>query len=508
MIKYFLYLTENFGERANYGGFENTSPMRDFLQMKKNITEIGKQRTESARKALESKYGARYTELIRLEYVDLIKFTIIDPMHNLFLGTAKTMLKKIWPEHDSVLEDELDTIQEVVSGSIVPQEIGKIPYKIASCFSSFTAEELKNWTLYYSPYALKPVLSKEAYTCWMLFVEACHILCQPTITIRGASLAHKYIMDFGREFERLYGSHRVMPNMHYHTHIVDCILDYGPVFGFWLFSFERYNGIMTSFPTNQKNVEVQLMRRFVRNTSWTDLSLPTDIDEIFGATFRRTFVAQPEEVKTVTLHQTVKQLIDLAHGPVTVGIDNYPSDNFVQLSGKKSDGILDDWEAGYFYTSLEICYPNINKTFLSPVYNDFSHVDVLGVSYGSEGSTKSRSSYVLAAWCGEDGQIDMSGLHLRPGQIEYFIYMHVPFTNEKERRPVVFAKTKWFKKHPQRNHYDSTSVSVWCRDLFEPNGPADFIPVLRLSGKFISGFTKIDRESVRVVIAQASRIYW
>ena len=35
------------------------------------------------------------------------------------------------------------------------------------------------------------------------------------------------------------------------------------VYGFWCFSYERYNGILGSFPTNEKNIVSQLMRRFI-----------------------------------------------------------------------------------------------------------------------------------------------------------------------------------------------------------------------------------------------------
>ena len=44
--------------------------------------------TYQGRKNKEAKYGTRYSELMQLEYFDCIRFTIIDPMHNLFLGTA------------------------------------------------------------------------------------------------------------------------------------------------------------------------------------------------------------------------------------------------------------------------------------------------------------------------------------------------------------------------------------------------------------------------------------
>ena len=40
---------------------------------------------------LAREYGTFYSVLIELRYVDAITFCVIDPMPNLFLGTAKMM---------------------------------------------------------------------------------------------------------------------------------------------------------------------------------------------------------------------------------------------------------------------------------------------------------------------------------------------------------------------------------------------------------------------------------
>ena len=61
--------------------------------------------------------------------------------------------------------------------------------------------------------------------------------------------------------------------MHLHTHILDCILDYGPVYSFWLFSFERYNGLLGDYITNQRSPEIQLMRKFIGDQLVKDIHL-------------------------------------------------------------------------------------------------------------------------------------------------------------------------------------------------------------------------------------------
>ena len=47
------------------------------------------------------------------------------------------------------------------------------------------------------------------------------------------------------------------------------------------YSFERYNGILVDFGTNQRSVEMQLMRKFTSNQFMKDIPLPTVFQEIF-----------------------------------------------------------------------------------------------------------------------------------------------------------------------------------------------------------------------------------
>lgn len=94
-------------------------------------------------------------------------------------------------------------------------------------------------------------------------------------------LAHSYLLKFCQSFEELYGKDRVTPNTHLHTHLVDHVLDYGTVYAFWLFSFEHYNGILGEYGTNQRAVEIQLIRKFTSTQFMKDIPLPTVLQEVF-----------------------------------------------------------------------------------------------------------------------------------------------------------------------------------------------------------------------------------
>ena len=105
--------------------------------------------TLKKRQDIEHEYGVRFTEWLRLPYFDSIRFAIVDPMHNVLLGSAKHMMI-LWNENKIVTEALFAIIQEVVDKFVTPVGLGRIPHKIASGFSAFTADQWKNWTLVYS----------------------------------------------------------------------------------------------------------------------------------------------------------------------------------------------------------------------------------------------------------------------------------------------------------------------------------------------------------------------
>ena len=74
--------------------------------------------------------------------------------------------------------------------------------------------------------------------------------------------AHQFIVEFCQQFEHLYGKENLVINLHLACHLKECILDYGPVSGFWCFGFERFNGILGSFPNNHHNVSITMMKKF------------------------------------------------------------------------------------------------------------------------------------------------------------------------------------------------------------------------------------------------------
>ena len=102
-------------------------------------------------------------------------------MHNILLGTTKLMIT-LWKEKGFLSSSQLTNIQTQVDSFITPPDVGRIPHKLSSGLSSFTADQLKNWTLIYSLVVLKTVLPEVHYNCWYIFVQACMLLCSRAIS--------------------------------------------------------------------------------------------------------------------------------------------------------------------------------------------------------------------------------------------------------------------------------------------------------------------------------------
>jgi hypothetical protein len=86
------FVTGNIGGQTDYSGFESC-PSRNIVEHRRQVDDVLSKTTQEERSRAESQYGVRYSELLRLPYFDCIRFTVVDPMHNLFLGTAKHVME-------------------------------------------------------------------------------------------------------------------------------------------------------------------------------------------------------------------------------------------------------------------------------------------------------------------------------------------------------------------------------------------------------------------------------
>jgi len=76
------------------------------------------------------------------------------------------------------------------------------------------------------------------------FIRACNLLVCRIITTKSLQEAHDCLLNVVLTIEQHYGKEKICLNLHLCLHLVECCLDYGPLYSFWCFSFERMNGIL------------------------------------------------------------------------------------------------------------------------------------------------------------------------------------------------------------------------------------------------------------------------
>lgn len=195
-----LFPTQNFGDVPDYSGFDksNWEPRSHALQVYYAL-EQERAGTEAERKAVEALYGAQYTLLYDLPYYHAVSSCVIDPMHCLFWGIARHFFK-IWSSRNILTQSEFPILQKKVDSFRTPPDIGCIPYKINSKFSGMTADQWKNWTLYFSLFSLKGILPPRDYDCWLSFVKVCAKICKRSIDIEDLDRIDEGVQDFCTQF--------------------------------------------------------------------------------------------------------------------------------------------------------------------------------------------------------------------------------------------------------------------------------------------------------------------
>ena len=80
----------------DYSGFDRENwCKRTMDDHRRNSLALLKCKTKTERTKRESEFGCCYSVLCRLPYFDAPRFLIVDPMHNMYLGTAKHVVKDI-----------------------------------------------------------------------------------------------------------------------------------------------------------------------------------------------------------------------------------------------------------------------------------------------------------------------------------------------------------------------------------------------------------------------------
>ena len=477
--KCFKYFPGSFGEKTDCSGFDrNMWPPRHIGSHRLHAEMVRKVSTQTKHEALATKYGVYYSCLLQLEYFDAVRFTAIDPMHNLFLGTAKNVFK-LWVKTNLLSKKDLKVLEERINSFDVGTGIGRLPHRIASNYDGYTASQWKNWTLIYSLFSLKGLLSESHLRCWQTFDLACQYLCTPVLSTIDILKADLLFVKFGERLEQLYGKKAAIPNMHLHCRLKECVIDYGPVYAFWCFSFGRFNGTLGAMEVNGRSVEVQLMDKLLAGRFVWDVKFLREFQENFLLFFAQQGSDSPDSF----IVRTATELFNSACC-LNLGEFQWSDLTLVSLPSSFRHFALDADELKVLLVCYQTLYPREEIALVSCVARKYTSV-VLGTEkFESKMDCRNlRSATIMASWTGDDGSIDTTcTAERRPGVVNSYILHSVKLNGNFYQH--AFAVVWWYKTDHDQEHF-AKPAEVWRRTCsYETCEPSLFMPVQRIAQTF------------------------
>ena len=498
-----------FEEKPNYGGFDReTWEPRTASRHRESCSIIKGATNKSQLQQLESTHGVRYSVLLELTYFDPIKFVVIDPMHNLMLGSSKRVLQ-VWISEGILNDSKLKVIEEIVERIKCPYDTGRLPTKIGSGFSGFTADQWRIWTTVYSAVALKGIIPEEDLRCWLLFVRACTLLFSRIISKTEVISADQYLVAFCKKFEDLYGQEHCTPNMHLHLHLLDSLLDYGPAHGFWCFPFERFNGVLGAYHTNNKAIESQIMKKLLREQAIARLDLPKELGQDFFPLYQKMSSKAKGSVKETSKVENLRVLRRITDFNTTTSfnIENSAVQTVPPVY-KRALSLEAQENLKIIYQQM---YPNRTIKFF-PILHDECKRAIIGDELVSSVRYKDDHQAVIVAYWPSTGHslttIDYT--RYKVGIIQYFIKHAVIFLNDdntESREEHLFCYIIWKQNHPNENWFGISAVVT--STLNEPEGACCYMPIQRIMHRCASGMISVEfgltSETVFVAIPVGSK---
>ena len=81
---------DRFGDKADFSGHDRDNwVLREKELHRTHAQACLSAKTQTDLNDMEKEAGCRYTELLKLSYFDPVSMCIVDPMHNLLLGSSK-----------------------------------------------------------------------------------------------------------------------------------------------------------------------------------------------------------------------------------------------------------------------------------------------------------------------------------------------------------------------------------------------------------------------------------
>jgi hypothetical protein len=488
-------------------------------------------KNDAERQRLTQANGTRWSSMHDLPYFDLVRNTVYDPMHNMYLGSFKRIIEAIFLKMNFFSRSDVNNMSKMVKNIIMPFgiDISSLSRKmvIGDGFSYLKADEWRIFVLFLSPLLFKSRLPMNNYNNWIDLVDAVTTMSMNSISILDARKCHDKLVAFCKGFEALYGKDNLYPNIHYHIHLFEQMLDFGPWHTHHAFAYERYNQDLKAAKTNNKgSIEVTIAKKFIQTVHHNDFfvdSISNLEDGVPTLKLKAAFLG-------LDIHGNIESYEDnyLSHELEISKSDDYDLMEYIRYAGSidndgyvhaygfeplpyctvrslkinqsKSNSFLNEENYRQLVSYYQVYFDQEGeKQYIFGVNDDintsidfdkivkvekliarFKSIDILGQKYSSIETASAKGSYVKAYY--RDINLMIEEHVLRPAQIQFFFRHSIKLLNEQNELEIVtftFAYVRWYKTLDPGSHvttYDS--INSYCySNTFLDISFMDILPV-------------------------------
>ncbi|GET55988.1 hypothetical protein GLOIN_2v1775288 [Rhizophagus irregularis DAOM 181602=DAOM 197198] len=392
--------------------------------------------------------------------------------------------------------NSLNKIQKKMDEFQIPSDLGRIPGKIHSGegFANFTADQWRIFFTIYSTVSLWEHLSDVDRRILNHFVRVCSILVNQILESNLVDEAHRSLIEIVKLIENHHGRDKITPNLHFSLHLRDCSSDYGPLYAFWCFSFERINGILGSLPNSNRKIESELMRRLMFDKQIENIiSSGIEVKGLELLNSQRTIgsLSVTDEFSSDEMHRFWLNSQNIKDSQIS-GKEGFPGEflkpvsHNILLSSEMLNLMVEYHNATY--ESFGFRRPLVegldNDIIIRVKINQFGRCQIGSEVFRSSLSLRHvKSSYVLAKFITDDEDVDTY-----PDQIQYYFTHVVDFLDGPVEH--FLAYIRWYKHANSTNirYYFSSdeicNVELWNTEFY-PISRDCIIPVHHILGRFV-----------------------
>ena len=205
--------------------------------------------------------------LTTFDNFDLVRDVVIDPMHCIYLGCTKTLMKawvhgrgqmvKLSNDAKDVIERRLAKFNESVKRNTFERRL-----RAFTDFERYKASELRTLLLYASIYVFKQ-LDLNLYYHLMNLTIACRILDDKSLLQDHGPYAHKLLQTFVKQCSEIYGPSILTITFHYLTHLYEDVKRHGTLSAFSAFHYESFNISYSKYLRSRKFPVVEFSNRYL-----------------------------------------------------------------------------------------------------------------------------------------------------------------------------------------------------------------------------------------------------